>query len=159
MFNKASSVEVDKKKRVKMPTLEEMAESGIYVGGKNLLVYRIYPKQVSKGGIIVPPSAHENHEENYPHTGVVMQVGYELQWEDALNMHPDKSKQGQVIQKNPKYAYGDFVWYSQFASKFVKDEATGVEYMCINENDIFMLKRGFTGYDEHGYLINVEDEK
>ena len=126
---KINSNAVDSKKRVPMPKEKDVNNLGVVAS--RLLVYRILPRKVSKGGIIVPVEALENNEVEYPHFGVVMSVG---------------------VQIEDMYEYGDFVYYNQFAGRYALDHESEVEYILIDESDVLMVKHDFDGYKD-GYLI------
>lgn len=118
---------VEYKKRVAMPSADQVKD--LSVRDNSILLYRILPRKVTKGGIIVPADALSNNEAEYPHSGVVMVAG--------------KSIKG--------LAYGDFIYYNQFAGRYVKDEESDVEYILIHENDLMLIKKGFDGYKD-GFL-------
>ena len=120
---------VDSKSRLPMPSKDAVSSMATVM--TRLIVYRILPRKVTKGGIIVPVDALSNNEAEYPHSGVVMCVGPDIEEE---------------------FEYGDFVYYNQFAGRYVKDEETGIEYILIDRTDVMMVKRDFDGY-ENGMLI------
>jgi len=120
---------VDSKSRVAMP--DESSVKNISAVTTRIILYRIMPRKVTKGGIIVPVDALSNNEAEYPHSGVVMVSG------------PDVSEE---------FKYGDFVYYNQFAGRYLKDEETGIEYILIDRGDVLMVKKNFTSYKD-GMLI------
>ena len=126
---KVKSTSVDTKSRLPMPNASDVDDMGVVTS--RLLVYRIFPSKVTKGGIIVPVEALSSNEIEYPHCGVVMCVGPKVE---------------------EMYDYGDFVYYNQFAGRYVNDDESGVEYILINEDDVLMVKRDFAGYED-GYLL------
>jgi co-chaperonin GroES (HSP10) len=126
---KINSNAVDSKKRVPMPKEKDVNNLGVV--SSRLLVYRILPRKVSKGGIIVPVEALESNEVEYPHFGVVMCAGPDIQ---------------------DMYDYGDFVYYNQFAGRYAKDHESEIEYILIDENDVLMVNKSFNGYKD-GFLI------
>jgi len=125
---KVSNV-VDGKKREPMPL--EMDVRKMSTVTTRIIVFRIMPRKVSKGGIIVPVDALSNNEVEYPHSGVVMVAGPDV--EEELE-------------------YGDFVYYNQFAGRYLKDEESGVDYILIDRGDVMMVKNDFDGY-ENGMLV------
>ena len=120
---------VDGKKRLAMPLEKDVRKMSTVT--TRIIVYRIMPRKVSKGGIIVPVDALSNNEVEYPHSGVVMVAG------------PDVEED---------FEYGDFVYYNQFAGRYLKDEESGVDYILIDRGDVMMIKNDFTGF-ENGVLI------
>jgi co-chaperonin GroES (HSP10) len=120
---------VDSKSRLPMPL--EMDVRKMSTVTTRIIVYRILPRKVTKGGIIVPVDALSNNEAEYPHSGVVMVAGPDIE-ED--------------------FEYGDFVYYNQFAGRYLKDEETGVEFILIDRGDVLMVKNDFDGY-ENGVLV------
>lgn len=124
-MKKPDSIIDESSRRVSMPSAEGVSD--FVVMSKSVLVYRIMPSKVSKGGIIVPVEALSNNEVEYPHTGVAMVVG------DMLS---------------DKVEYGDFIYYNQFGGRYLKDESSGVEYILLGEGDIMAVKKGFDGYKD-----------
>tara|TARA_B100001123_G_C14588681_1_gene741081 strand:+ start:149 stop:541 length:393 start_codon:yes stop_codon:yes gene_type:complete len=125
---KKKSNSVDSKKRPAMPKEKDINDLGVV--SSRLLIYRILPRQVSKGGIIVPVEALNSNEVEYPHFGVVMCAGRDIQ---------------------DLYDYGDFVYYNQFAGRYVVDHDSEIEYILIDENDVLMVNKNFDGYKD-GFL-------
>ena len=126
---KKKSNSVDSKKRPAMPKEKDINDLGVV--SSRLLIYRILPRQVSKGGIIVPVEALNSNEVEYPHFGVVMCAGPNIQ---------------------DLYEYGDFVYYNQFAGRYAKDHESDIEYILIDESDILMVNHDFGGYKD-GFLV------
>ena len=126
----------DDKKSTRRPLPTKKEVSKLYVPLKNMMIYRVLPSLVTSSGLILPTDALDAADVEYPHMGVVLVAG------DELN--------GNL------FKYGVFVYYNQFAARRFTNQATSQECLIIHLNDILVVDPDFKAYSDQCILDAAE---
>ena len=117
---------VDTPVRKAMPRFAEIDH--LNVRPNSILLYRIYSKELTAGGIILPQKYLDEGGVEVGHKGVVMVAGQEA--------------------SDLGIAYGTFVEYNQFAGRLVVCHRTGAELILIGITDVHTWDvTEFDGYE------------